>query len=407
MGSAATADCARVTARSWLAVAAVALGASLAAGTLAAPAAGAAFTKDRRCAPAGNGELTVIKPSRHYVASVGTMQVAMIFVDFRDAKATQTTQELADLYSFQVPEWFREVSYGKLDVEFRAGDRWLRMPHKYKTMMPHGPSSTNAHYEAFIRAAIKAADPVFDFSGIDATAIIAPKGGDLGAASDYPAVKVDGTTIRNHITVREDKFDHPPELAWHGRVMSHELGHTMKLPDYYSYEDAFDLHKYVGSWDSMGDAYLGNHFSAWTKRALGWLSKRDSICLRRGSATFTLNAVDDVSGKRSAYIRTGRKKAYVVETRRRAGFDLNICRSGVVIYRLNAARLATEGGIRVVPRNRDSGRVPRRCLDNGGSGRHHKAPFRPGHVFRDRRKGVKVKVLGVAGSGYKVRVKRD
>ena len=65
------------------------------------------------------------------VPSIGTMRVAVLFVDFPDAVATHSTEVEAALGLPYAEAYLEAASYGRLDVEFVALHRWLRAENSY------------------------------------------------------------------------------------------------------------------------------------------------------------------------------------------------------------------------------------------------------------------------------------
>jgi M6 family metalloprotease-like protein len=373
---------------------------------IVAPAAhGASYVRDRTCAVSGGGNATIAKGGRadFYASARGTISTAMLFVDFSDAPAgSLDTRQLHDLYVSRSERWFAEASYGRANLNVRPLHGWLRMPQPASSYFPPGG---DRDFDRYITDVIRTADPSFDFGGVEIVYVVpAPHSGQAdGPAHFGPPLRADGQELSNFVTFGDDTVRADAAEETHSELLVHETGHELSLPDYYSYDGGSDVHRYVGFWDSMGEAFLGNHFSAWSKRMLGWLRPADFLCLRSGRATITLRPLTATSGRRGVFIRLSATRAYVVEARRKQGFDSPLCAEGVVVYRLDG-RLNGENGALTVRRHlADSGDTSP-C--NGGEtvGRFDRAPFTPGSTFRDRRARVTVKVLASTASGYRIRV---
>jgi M6 family metalloprotease-like protein len=373
---------------------------------IVAPAAhGASYVRDRTCAVSGGGNATIATGARAgaYPSARGTISTAMLFVDFSDAPAGSIdTRQLHDLYVSRSERWFAEASYGRANLTVRPLHGWLRMPQPAGSYFPPGGTRD---YERYIADAIRTADPSFDFAGAEIVYIVpAPHSGlDDGPAHFRPTLDADGQQLSNFVTFGDDTVLADPAEETHSELLVHETGHELSLPDYYSYDGGPDIHRYVGFWDSMGEAFLGNHFSAWSKRMLGWLRRSDFLCLRSGRARLTLRPLTATSGRRGVFIRLSATRAYVVEARRKQGFDGPLCSEGVVVYRLDGRLDGENGALTVRRRLADSGDSPP-CNGRATVGRFDRAPFTAGSTFRDRRAGVTVKVLASTASGYRISV---
>lgn len=76
---------------------------------------------------------------------------------------------------------------------------------------------------------------------------------------------------------------------WGFKVLNHETGHLLGLPDLYAFKPLTvgskrDIHYYVGGWDLMG--WISGHapdFFAWSKSKLGWIEKGQvDVVVERG-----------------------------------------------------------------------------------------------------------------------------
>ena len=79
------------------------------------------------CRPYGVPYVTAGFPLPRWAApSVGTMRVAVLFVDFPDAEATYSTHEEAAVGLPDAEAYLEATSYGRIDVEFVSLHQWLR-----------------------------------------------------------------------------------------------------------------------------------------------------------------------------------------------------------------------------------------------------------------------------------------
>ena len=103
--------------------------------------------------------------------STGSPRVAVLFVDFPDVNAVNSTESV---FSKRIPgaEYYLEtMSSGKRDLQFEPLHKWLRMSGELESydQFEWSPGENQAQ---LIQEAVDLADPDFDFSGIASVIII-------------------------------------------------------------------------------------------------------------------------------------------------------------------------------------------------------------------------------------------
>jgi M6 family metalloprotease-like protein len=288
--------------------------------------------------------------SSHYARPLGTLRAVMLFVDFSDAPASAypgtSPQEAFDRLVPSAEATINTLSYGKLHLSVTPSAQWIRMP---KPLSAYGledndPQDQTRH-RRYLRDAIRAADPSFDFSKVKLVYVMAGPGAEKrGGTSNFPpgeGVKVDGTRIEHVMTL--NAYGDGISTG----IVVHETGHILGLPDFYDvykHQDQWD--HFIGPWDVMSNAFASTTMLSWTRRLVGWLSDRDFRCVRH-QATVTLAPVAAADGLKGVVVRTGRRRAYVVEARSRT--EAKSCPdAGVLIYRVNGGVATGEGPIHVI-----------------------------------------------------------
>ena len=118
-----------------------------------------------------------------------------------------------------------------------------------------------------------------NFAGYDLVYIMPPRNAtqiafspELNLYSDQ--IVADGTVVKNGATYGQDMF------TWGPKIVNHETGHAISLPESYNGSGTGATHLWVGGWDLMGNI-LGHapEFMAWNKWKLGWLDDPDFGCL--------------------------------------------------------------------------------------------------------------------------------
>ena len=158
------------------------------------------------CRPQGTDHTTAGFPlPRWAVPAIGTIQVAVLFVDFPDAPATHSTRQEAGSNLSWMENYLQAASYGKLKVEFTPLYKWLRA------------EQNSDHYQwGLIRIdqeAVRLADSEFDFTGHHALMIVMPSNRFTG-----------GNATRNRPHGRRQPFHLQDQHLWDWRVIRPTLG---------------------------------------------------------------------------------------------------------------------------------------------------------------------------------------
>ncbi|MFG2146280.1 M6 family metalloprotease domain-containing protein [Streptomyces sp. NPDC048696] len=333
--------------------------------------------------------------------ATGTVKVAMIFVDFPDAPATETP---ADDSAQLTPgaDWLWNASYGKAWLAIAQYRHWVRMPHA-STEYGFARGLSHEAHEAYVRDAVAVADPQVDFSRYDLVYVVPTR--NASAISFTPTyiydpgtagVVADGHRIRWAVTFGQDMWH------WGPKLVDHETAHTFGLPDLYAFDAGSDAHRFIGGWDLMGlIGGAGPQYFAWQSWKLGWTGDDQVRCrASEGSDTVYLTAVEYGSGTKMAVVPTGPTTAYVVESRRAVHGDSGLCSTGALVYRVDTSVPTGQGPIRVMDAKPDA-TPPSGCrpLDD--------APFWAGESFTDAAAGVRIDVLSADGYGETVRVTKS
>src|SRR5262249_54045781 len=154
-----------------------------------------------------------------------------------------------------------------------------------------------------------------DFSKYQLVYVVATKNAtaiNYSPAFDAPRVpadgiQADGTVIYGGATFGTDIYANA-RTGW--RVLAHETGQTVGLPDYYdipgfapsNYQHQFH---YVGGWSIMSWVEPGAESFAWDKYRLAWIDPPQIRCLdAAGSLTETLTPVEKPGGLKMLVAKT-------------------------------------------------------------------------------------------------------
>ena len=328
--------------------------------------------------------------------SMGTVRVAVLFVDFADTPASHSTEDEAVMGLPFAERYLETVSYGQLDIEFEPFHRWLRAEQGHSHYL--SPQGMLEH--AIDKEAVRLADPDVDFEDYDLLMVVAPSShfhggnavGEVGTDEGFVS------TLRINVFPREQPVAPVP---W-GSIAAHEIVHNLGLADLYAYDDsltnraetpadrtwvdvvmglmAMRAHFMTSSQDTRlaydwlhpdgyrSTAYLLSlhalEMLSWSRWQLGWLDASQVVCLNDDETTVALGAVADPDGGTAmAAVPLSDHEALVIESRRRIGYDAGLdhrepdgttttlpalVTEGVLVYVVDASLHTGERALRVV-----------------------------------------------------------
>lgn len=211
------------------------------------------------------------------------------------------------------------------------------------------------------------------------------------------------TRSGQHIAKKSVTVGYDAYATWGYKVLNHETGHAMGLPDYYAFTGS-DYHRFVGHWSIMGriNGQSPDYF-AWDKWRLGWIADEQVDCVSEpGSTSHDLSPIEIAGGnsrKKIVVIKKSSTTALVAEVRSRQGTDEGSTGYGVLLYKADTNVPTGEGPIIVlnanpdleVPNGMKFGNAP---LNFDGSAR----------TYVSKELGVTVTVTGQEGDDFRFQV---
>ncbi len=347
-------------------------------------------------------------PDHEYARSTGELKALTLFIDFPDAPARESVRQRFREFFPAVPRWYATASFGRLRYHVAPVLRWLRMPRRFSSYGITRGYGWNTH-RAMMRDLARVAGRSVDFRGYDLVNVIATP--NAGPPADQTVLSVTWTGGSAATTEAGTHLDRVSVIYGHDqsgpRVLSHENGHILGLPDLYDVRDFTRTDTLAGQWDTMSlDWGLQGDPLAWHKWRMGWLTDRQVVCVA-STRTMTVSlAPDEVpgSGPKAVVVPLGPYTAYVLEARRALGNDAAACTEGVLVYRVRTDVPSGAGPVHVV----DAHPATTACdVSSGSFNDLNDAPFRPGQHWRDPRTGLSFAVLGAdRAGGWTVRVTR-
>ena len=280
--------------------------------------------------------------------SIGVLNMMVLFVDFDDVPATKLVDSIFAIINPIVPNFFEEISYGRMELNLNPHMEWLRL------------SKPSAHYGAgiykgqshldFIQEAVDLANDKVDFSETHTVLVISnPEAKAIALGPTFKSrdpdyhIKADGASISTGITSGYDLN------YWGGIWLAHEMGHTFGLPDLYHFGNE-KWNKYVGTMGLMGvcDAKAPGYF-AFERWVLGWIDDDQIYCHESGEVTVEIEAIEKTGGTKAVVVSIDSTTALVVESRRKLGFDKHMPKEGALVYVVNTALPGGSGPIQIKP----------------------------------------------------------
>ncbi|MFC9249311.1 M6 family metalloprotease domain-containing protein [Streptomyces sp. NPDC057136] len=348
-----------------------------------------------------------------YVRSTGRVKALNLMIDFSDAPGSGTAEERLAEFFPQTSEWFRNSSYGRLTYLPEAPVKgWLRMPLPFAEYGIERGSPYEPGYRDLLKDLVATADPKVDFSAYDLiNVLVTPNAGpsaldtvlSVTFSANEDAPYADGVPLANTSFVYSRQDDGSGSYDETGyRVLPHENGHIFGLPDLYTMEGGGS----VGHWDIMSEDWgANNDFLGWHKWKLGWLDNDQIDCAARsGTSEHTLGPLATAGGTKLAFIPLSAESGYAVEVRTPDGNDAEVCRPGVLVYKVSSDVDTGQGPVSIADSTQDSGGCTR---EPNVHAELSDAPFRPGGTFTDRTNGIRISVLAKnADETYRVRITR-
>jgi M6 family metalloprotease-like protein len=273
-----------------------------------------------------------------------------------------------------VKGYYDEVSYNQvfLNATFLSNNFTLTQPESYYGVYGTlGGREIDVHVEDLVKDTLTAANSTVSLIGgysIFRHIIIVHSGTDEAATRqpnditsqfiyrDHSTLlTIGGVNIMNACIVSEND-----PLG----VVVHELGHSMGLPDLYSYQasDSSSSDIFVGAWDLMatgswnpsGQGTSPSHLTTWCKIQLHWIKPTQIVNISQSDIQSGHNVTvfldpQELSGQNLAIkILLNNGTYYLIEDRQKLGYDGSIPGSGVLILFCDDSKESGDGPARVV-----------------------------------------------------------
>lgn len=286
--------------------------------------------------------------------STGANKIAFLAVEYLDAPAAGNELEIARSTADQVNQWLKDQSDGRLRLEFRFGDRIYRVNRASESYLLYKSESNAA--PAAIRDIVAAADPSFDFSGIDTLWVINPKSVGSVPIPGYPLGSIpedfnfpgnpNDPNGQSVVVTNEGSLK-----RWTGNgvyqyrednnfwtFFAHEMMHYIGLQDYRyrtvrvqddgtkSKFDDVSLNQPMSKFEMMSEQDGGSRsLHSFNRLLLGWWDESQIHCQSLAAGKSISLSLDALAGTgsnfKSVMIRLDEYRLLVVESRHKVGYD--------------------------------------------------------------------------------------
>ena len=259
-----------------------------------------------------------------YQGTQKELRLAIVLIRYKDStKETVSAKQIQDMVfdgsDTPFKKFTEEQSYGKLTF---SGDvyGWYTSTEKEPSVCPLGAYKNDID-KITGKNILDSYDIVYT--------ILQCKGINSGSGVAYPNGIYGMGIVSNGDQLIGKWGNFPFKWTWIDRSLSHEIGHVLGIAQHSNDFDCGNSFPFLGNdckyreygnlFDQMGTGFYGNHFSAYIKYSLGWISDNDIVNINN-SGIYSLKALE-LSGAQFAKIKIDQSSSYLIEYREPVGFD--------------------------------------------------------------------------------------
>ena len=303
---------------------------------------------------------------RHTIAQkTGIVKWALIPLDFSDLPGEADFKSRIDEQMKLTSEWFDIVSEGKYKIEWVIADKWVRLPGKTSDYAISQSVNLNnaANGPKLFKDAMVAADPLFNFTGVQTVNFMLPKGQSFiqESSQGFPWDEAVKNLVTNEGSVSSysipgKMFDSDNRQYW--SYWSHEFGHAMAIPHV---GNSRDPNPFLGL-DIMGNQDgESKELSGWMRFVAGWLDDEKVYCQELSTLKNTEVTLVPLSGSGNGIklivVPISETQVLLIESRRENKFSCQMPskRNGVLVYSYNPTLMHGEDFLKpITPEGRSN-----------------------------------------------------
>ena len=303
---------------------------------------------------AENGGMSWGFPQENYwLPKSGKIKTLLVSVDFLNAKESKSPLENSVDYVKNFTDYYRSVSYGKVEIDVDIFPRWIRAG---KTTQEYAAmESSGRAFATYAQEIVNSIDSEIDFSNYSVVYLISPD-----SAKEFFST---GPTMPNQqeVTSKEGFIKNlvigtNPELSMGGskwRWMAHETSHAfglhhpfLKKDNDYSIQNIFSITDF--GWIAPG-------LAGWERWLLDWITDSEVLCMDKSKQNnnkivLRLNQIEDQnSNTKMAVIKLDESRAIVLDSRHLDKFgNMKKAYEGVAVYLMDVSKPLDGGAIQPI-----------------------------------------------------------
>jgi len=330
----------------------------------------------------------------------GNLKIVVLPTEFSDKKHS-IELNIINQHMDEMKNYYEEVSHGKVTLMWTLGQEWKILRETMDYYGEEAKHGVDKNFEVLVEDSLDAWSEV-TYRAYEYVIVVhaGPDQSDTGRDNDIwsACYNSNGHTKK----LAHARFGTAALYIWGVAVVSefskvgtfaHEFGHALGLPDLYNTRDRSD---FVGDWSLMDHgSWLGtpkgsqpSYLEAWSQIHLGWITYEQWMP-NQTARTWQIDPLESGDGIRAIKIPVSRFTYYLVEVRKRIGFDRSLPSEGVLITFIDYTMNSGEGIVKAVDSEPET-----ETLDD--------AVFSVGETFSDQENNIYVTVLDQAGNGYEV-----
>ncbi len=273
-----------------------------------------------------------------------TIKMALVPIDFSDLVGEKDFRPRVNSQMQMMSDWFKDVSGGRLTVEWVVSENWIRLPGVSNDYFVEF-SGAYPDTENFWKKVLPVVDSNFDLSGVQTVNFILPFNQKIIYESVQSFSFLSEMKKYNSSKTKLFSFALAGEVfeAVHNPYWSywaHEFGHEIGLAHVGSSRGEVEPMNGLDLMGNQGGPY--RELSGWLRFIIGWLDDSQVYCQETNGLTSNEISLvplsDNKNGIKLVVIPTSSESAIVIDSRRPTKYSCDIPNmpGGVLVYTYDA-----------------------------------------------------------------------
>ena len=300
------------------------------------------------------------------VSSVGDPLILALAIDFTDAKTPDSSvSAISKIVNLNTVEnFYRYISEGKFRPTFRVFPEVVTMPEPsthYGNQLD-ADTFTGREWQSqhLVREALISIQKKLVISNYSAVVVFVTGGKSLSGyvglttLNDPPYLVFENGEVHNFTVIGAGITRSGDTFA--ARVLVHEVGHLIGLPDLYSYDpNGFWMFNSPSNFSTMGTLQGSESDSlAWNRFILKWMDDKQVYCASQTPLSESLKLSTISKSEPSSFqlvlIKRSTYKILAIESIPRVGFFSKSQTGGFLVYEVDTSKSSGSIPIKIIPR---------------------------------------------------------